>query len=137
MRYIVTRNNDTDPIFDGLFDDWDIASRKFPPVDVYDEGGQFVLVAELPGYDEKDLDMHVENHVLHIVSHAQLDKEAEGKRKYLVHERSTPSFERSFSLPENVKEDAINASYVDGLLTIKMPKVQPAAPQRIAVAIKH
>jgi len=137
MRYVLSRPNDIsmDSLFGDLFDDWNAVSMKFPPVDVYETDGAYVMQAELPGYGEGDIDLHIDNHVLHFSStkHTETDKH----QRYLVHERYNHSFERSFSLPENVNEEAVNAQFADGILTVNIPKSKQVAPQKLAVKIQH
>lgn len=123
------------PFFDDLFDntDWNaVSDEKFPPVDVYETKDSYVLEANLPGYEEKDLDLHVENHVLRLSSRRKMEKDS---RHFLVKERAFVPFERAFSLPENVKEEGIAANFTNGVLTVTMPKVAPVQPKRIDVKL--
>ncbi|MFA6775741.1 MAG: Hsp20/alpha crystallin family protein [Sphaerochaetaceae bacterium] len=135
MRYVLTRPSDfaVDSLFGDLFDDWNSVSLKFPPVDVYETDDAYMMQAELPGYEEKDIDLHIDNHVLHFKSekHTEEDKH----EKYLVRERYTRPFERSFSLPENVNEEAVSARFSDGVLTITIPKDRQIEPQKLDVKI--
>ena len=123
MRYYYT----SDP-FNGLFDDlfgsWSDSGRRFPPVDLYETDKAYVIEMEVAGYGEE--------HVLEISSEGV--KEAED-RSYLTHEIHTPAFRRSFSLPENVDEGAIEASYDNGMLVVTIPKKAEAQARRIEVKI--
>lgn len=135
MRYMITRSN---PWFDPFFDDEDcdwnaVSDVKFPPVDVWEDANQFVLEAELAGYQESDLDLHVDNHTLHLSSKRRMDKKDHAH--YLLQERGWVPFERTFSLPENVDESAIKADFQNGVLSIRIPKIQPAQPKLISVRV--
>jgi spore coat protein M/HSP20 family protein len=93
-----------DSLFDDVFDDWNSVSVKFPPVDVYESPEAYVMQAELPGYEEKDIELNIDNHVLHFKSGKRTEENKHAA--YLVRERYTKPFERSFILPENVNEEA-------------------------------
>ena len=131
MRYYYT----SDP-FNGLFDDlfgsWSDSGRRFPPVDLYETDRAYVIEMEVAGYGEDEVRLHVDRHVLEISSEGV--KEAED-RSYLTHEIHTPAFRRSFSLPENVDEGAIEASYDNGMLVVTIPKKAEAQARRIEVKI--
>lgn len=121
-------------MMDPFFDDWNaVSNTKFPPVDVYETSDAYVLEAELPGYQESDLELHVENHALHLASRRRMPKHEQVS--YLVKERAYVPFERTFSLPEHVNESAITANFVNGLLIVQMPKAAPVQPKRIEVKV--
>jgi Molecular chaperone (small heat shock protein) len=122
--------------FDSMMNAWGMSNTKIPPVDIEEKKDGYVLSAEMPGLNDKDINVYVEKHVLHIESLKKADNESEKKeegRKYLVRERSTTSFERSFTLPEDAKVDEIAASFKDGMLTLNIPKVAQAQPRRIEI----
>ena len=119
---------------DRLFDDFfgrsfmptrwampEVQGDLMPEIDVKENGKQMVLTAELPGMEEKDIDLSVSDGVLTLKGEKKVEN-SEEKGDYRVMERRYGSFERSFSLPESVKEDAIKASFDKGVLTITMPK---------------
>ncbi len=136
MNYLMTRNaaNDFETFFDDMFSNWGIRNSKIPAVDVYEDSKAFYVEAELPGYKEEDVNVHVEKHVLHISS----EKLATNKdRKYLVRERNYIKFDRSFSLPEGIDEDKIEAEFSDGVLTISLPKMPVEQPKKISISFKH
>ena len=128
MRYLMN------PFFDDMFDDWNaVSDSKCPPVDVYETSDNYILEAELPGYQESDLELHVENHTLHLSSKRRMPRHEQNS--YLIKERAYVAFERTFSLPEHVDESDIKANFVNGLLTIEMPKRVPVQPKRIDVKV--
>lgn len=139
MRYLMNYNRD--PMvdgFEGLFDDMMKgfgfnASAKVPAVDIREEDKQYVVEAEIPGYAEGDVDVNVDKHVLHIASKKQEEKKTD--KKYLVKERVESSFERAFSLPEDVDESKITGSFKNGVLTVILPKKEVAQPKKIQIAI--
>lgn len=91
--------------------------------DVLDKGDRYVLEAELPGFDKKDIHIGVQNNCLTIQaqhSEKQEQKDEENGR-YICRERSYGSYSRSFDL-SGIKEDEIKASYDNGILTVTMPK---------------
>ncbi|MBO4388916.1 MAG: Hsp20/alpha crystallin family protein [Spirochaetales bacterium] len=137
MRYLVTRNNNSlmdgfDGIFNDFFGDWS-TTCKIPSVDVKEDEKQYTVEAELPGYTEADVRIHVQNHVLTISSEKKT--EAKDGKKYLVRERYYRSFERSFTLPEGIDEANISAEFKNGILDIALPKLPVEKPKQIEVKI--
>jgi HSP20 family molecular chaperone IbpA len=140
MKYIVTRNNPVstslnsfNSMFDSIFGDWGMESSRIPSVDVHETENAYVLEAELPGFKEEDVNVQVEKHVLHLSSVEKQDKEEKQDKKYLIRERYRRSFDRYFSLPEGIKEDAITGEFANGVLTVTMPKTPVEAPKKICV----
>ena len=89
-------------------------------IDIRDEGDHYILEAELPGFDKKDIHLDVEGDVLTI--RAERDEKNQIKKKnYLHQERCYGSYARSFDL-SNVKAEEIKASYHDGVLELNLPK---------------
>ncbi len=133
-NYLMTRNadNDFDTFFDDMFGDWGIRNSTYPTVNVYEDSKAFYLEAELPGYSSDEVSIDVEKHVLHISSEKTEKKD---EKKYVVHERSFIKFNRSFSLPEGINEDAIEAEFKNGILTITLPKLPVEQPKKISVKI--
>ncbi|MCF0238762.1 MAG: Hsp20/alpha crystallin family protein [Sphaerochaetaceae bacterium] len=134
MNYLVRNNtNDFETLFDNVFGNWGIRNSTFPSVDVYEDEKGYYIEAELPGYSEEDVNLSVDKHVLHISSEKNFGKK---DKKYLVRERGFIKFDRSFSLPEGVNENAIEAEFEKGILTITLPKVPVEAPKKIEVKFK-
>lgn len=103
-----------------------------PAVDIKENDKEYQILAEIPGMNREDLDVHLTGDTLVIKGKREESKvdKAEG---YVRRERSFGTFYRSFRLEEMVKVDQIKAEYKDGLLRVTVPKVQQPAPQRIAV----
>ncbi|HKC70145.1 MAG TPA: Hsp20/alpha crystallin family protein [Terriglobales bacterium] len=104
-----------------------------PPADVYEDENHVTLKLEVPGIDEKDLDIRVENNNLIIRGERKFEKE-EKEENFRRVERQYGTFVRSFSLPSTVDTDNINASYDKGVLSITMPKRAEAKPKQIQVS---
>ena len=134
-NYLMTRNadNDFDTLFDDMFGDWGIRNSTYPTVNVYEDSKAFYVEAELPGYTSDEVSIDVEKHVLHISSE-KVEKKHEDK-KYVVHERGFVKFNRAFSLPETINEEAIEAEFKNGILTITLPKLPAEQPKKISVKI--
>jgi HSP20 family protein len=113
--------------------------NHLPAVDVREKEDAYVLEAELPGYDEKDIQVHVEGGNLTIESVKEEEKErkenaADAKKgTYLIRERRTNSFSRSFKLPENAESDQVTASFKNGILTMEIKKRGEAQKRLIRI----
>ncbi|MGO9460520.1 MAG: Hsp20/alpha crystallin family protein [Rhodomicrobium sp.] len=92
-----------------------------PSVDVAEKDEAFELTADLPGVDEKNIEVKLSGGVLTIKGEREEHKE-EKKKDYYVSERQFGSFERSFQIPESVESDKIDARFKNGVLTILLPK---------------
>jgi HSP20 family protein len=105
-----------------------------PPVDIYEDEHSIQLKLELPGIEEKDLDIKVENNTLTVSGERKFEKEEKEENFHRV-ERHYGSFSRSFTLPNTVNTDNINASYENGVLKIWMGKREEAKPKQIKVKV--
>lgn len=92
-----------------------------PAVDVVESDKAYEVTAELPGMDEKNIEVKVANGGLTIKGEKKEEKE-EKKKDYYLSERSYGSFERYFRLPEGVEADKTEASFKKGVLTVTLPK---------------
>ena len=95
--------------------------------DITDEGDYYELKADLPGFRKEDIDLDVKDGVLTISAKHQADDRTAADN-YICRERRTGSFSRSFTL-DGIQEDAIRASYQDGVLELILPKRQEVLPQ--------
>lgn len=108
-----------------------------PPVDFLERDNEFEVTAELPGLDQKDVEVKVANGAL--VIHGEKKMEREEKREGMFFsERRYGSFKRSFRLPENVDVDRIGASFEKGVLKVTLPKSAQATSEekKIDIAVK-
>jgi HSP20 family protein len=114
------------------------ATRLFnhmPVVDVFETEGAYILEMELPGYDEKTIDVHVDGTNLTIASKIEEEEKKidESKNNYLIKERRTTSFSRSFKLPQNADPETVNASFKNGILCLKIKKRAEAQKRAILI----
>src|SRR5881398_1083916 len=105
-----------------------------PPVDIYEDEHNITLKIEVPGIDEKDLDVRVENNTLTVQGERKFEKE-EKEENYRRIERQYGSFTRSFSLPPTVNPESVQANYEKGVLKIKLEKKAEAKPKQIKVNV--
>lgn len=118
----------------GSEDDWALGGSWAPAVDIYEQGGDIVLKAELPGVDPKNADIRVENNTLTLRGERKLDNEIKRENYHRV-ERAYGTFSRSFTLPSVVDTDKIKAEYKDGVLLVTLPKREEAKPKQITVTV--
>jgi HSP20 family protein len=109
-------------------------SNFAPPVDVYEDEHNVTLKIEVPGIDEKDLDIQVENNTLTVRGERKFEKE-EKEENYRRVERQYGSFTRTFTLPTTVDSENINADYDKGVLEITLAKKAEAKPKQIKVNV--
>ena len=103
-----------------------------PLCDIYEEGDNIVVKAEVPGIDRNDIDVQVENNVLTLRGERKREQEVKSENLYRT-ERFYGSFTRSFTLPVTVDTQNIRAEYKDGILRVTMPKVEEAKPRKIKI----
>jgi HSP20 family protein len=106
-----------------------------PRVDVKEEDNSVVVLAELPGIDQKDLDVTVTKDAVRI-SGEKKHEEKQEEKGYYRHETSYGSFERIIELPTEVNEDKAEAEFKQGVLTIKLPKSEEAQAKQKKIEIK-
>jgi len=111
----------------------DLASWA-PAVDIYETENELVVKADLPEVQEKDLDIRVENNTLTIRGERNFTREV-NEENYLRVERAYGTFTRSFSLPNTVNTEGIQADYQNGVLTVKMPKREESKPKQIKISV--
>ncbi len=105
-----------------------------PPVDIYEDEHSIQLKLEVPGIDEKDLDIKVENNVLTVSGERKFEKEEKEENFHRV-ERRYGSFSRSFTLPNTVNTEDIQADYDHGMLKVRLAKRAEAKPKQIKVNV--
>lgn len=106
-----------------------------PTSDVVESKDEIVIKAELPGIDEKNVDVEIEGGVLTIKGERNAEKETEEKGYRRV-ERSYGSFLRAFTLPPSVEPEKVSATFTNGLLEVHLPKKEGAKPRSIKVDVK-
>jgi HSP20 family protein len=113
----------------------EVSTRTWaPPVDIYENGDNLVLKAELPGFNPDDVEIRVEDNTLYLKGERKFEKDVKEQSYHRV-ERSYGTFTRSFSLPNSVDADKVAATYKDGVLTLTMPKKEEAKPKTIKINV--
>jgi HSP20 family protein len=103
-------------------------------VDVLESKDSYLIRAELPGMKKEDIKVELKDGTLTLSGETKSEKPAEGV-EYRHVERVDAKFWRSFSLPETVKQDGIEATYKGGVLEIRVPKAEEAKPRQIEVSV--
>ncbi len=107
-----------------------------PAVDISERQDAYVVTAEVPGVKPEDLDVTMEDGLLTIQGERHVEEETSDRQYHRV-ERRYGSFRRSVTLPSQVRADAIEASYSDGVLQVVVPKAEEAKPKKITVRTGH
>jgi HSP20 family protein len=123
---------------DRFFEDFGLGYKNMdtvwnPSVDLSETDDHYEVKAEIPGMKKEDIKISVKDNVLTLSGEKKQENKTDKKNVYCV-ERLYGQFERSFTLPKNVKADAIKAKYKDGVLTVEIPKTEDVKPKEIAVS---
>jgi HSP20 family protein len=108
------------------------SKTAFPAVDVVENEVSFELVAELPGLKKEDIKISIENRMLTLSGERKHYGFPEGTT-IIRHETQTDPFRRSFGLPEEVEAGAISAEMNNGILRVRLPKIEKAKPRDITI----
>ena len=153
MSNMVLRRNDSEPrttdvwglqsdinrLFDAFmtpFEGTEIRRTLSPKLDVAETKDKYEIKAEMPGIDEKDLDVSMDDGVLTISGEKKTEAESDDKG-YWLKECSYGSFSRSVRLPENIADDKIVAKFDKGVLMIDVPKKEPTVAKTKKITITH
>ncbi len=109
-----------------------VTSDWAPAVDIKEEDNRFIIHADIPGVDAKDIDVHMENGILTLRGERTIDSKDE-RKNYKRVERSHGTFYRRFSLPDTADADKITAKCANGVLEIVIPKHEKVQPKKISV----
>ncbi|HMK23041.1 MAG TPA: Hsp20/alpha crystallin family protein [Terriglobales bacterium] len=105
-----------------------------PPVDIYEDDQRLTFKVEVPGIDEKDINVEVENNVLTVHGERKMEKDIK-EENFRRMERHYGAFSRSFTLPSTVDAEKIEANYTQGVLAIRMPKRAEARAKQVKVNV--
>ena len=105
-----------------------------PPVDIYEDEHNIILKIEVPGIDEKDIDVRIQNNTLTVHGERKIEKE-EKEENFRRVERQYGSFTRSFTLPSSVDPGQVSARCYKGVLNINLAKKAEAKPTQIKVDV--
>ena len=115
-----------------FFEEFGAMPALTPSADVYETDGEVVVELEVPGYDEKELEIEVRDHTLSIIG--ERTEETEKKEKTLrMHERLEKRFERRFELPAGIDGEHVAAEYTKGVLTVHVPKTSLEQPRKVEI----
>src|SRR5437868_10700484 len=109
-------------------------TRFAPPVDIYEDEHNITLKLEVPGIDENDIDVRIDNNSLTVHGERKIEKE-EKEENFRRVERQYGSFTRSFTLPDTVDTGQVHANYDKGVLKISLAKKAEAKPKQIKVNV--
>jgi HSP20 family protein len=137
FREVVALQNRVNSLFRDLNDGGDdpVAAASFvPAVDIYEDAQKVMLKLEVPGIEEKDLDVRVENHTLTVKGERKFEGEEKEQNFHRI-ERRYGSFFRAFTLPSTVDTENVQASYNAGVLKLELKKKPEAQPKQIKINV--
>jgi HSP20 family protein len=147
MNYLTVRRpgngtsviSDFDRLFDSVFGAMPSWNDATPAVDIRNEESMYVIDADLPGMSDDQIDVRVENDLL-VISATAEENRTEGKKEqakdagdYILRERKTRSFYRSFAMPKDADPGKIDAVYRNGVLTVELHKKPESKPRQIQI----
>jgi HSP20 family protein len=109
---------------------------RTPLANITEDEGFFNINAELPGLDKGDIEISIQDGNLEIKGEVKEEKKEEKEGELVRREFRSSSYYRCFTLPENIDEDKIDANLEKGILTVKIPKVEPKEPEKKKIEIK-
>ncbi len=130
--------DELDRIFEGSLAGWTHGSQLLsgwnPAVDLYEDKDNVIVKAELPGLKKEDIEVSINDGVLSISGERKSEAKFEDAETHRS-ERFVGRFQRTLTLPADVKGDEVKAQYKDGVLTVTLPKAEEAKPKQIEVSI--
>ncbi|HEY1897260.1 MAG TPA: Hsp20/alpha crystallin family protein [Terracidiphilus sp.] len=134
FREVVALQNRVNNLFRDMNDgDSPLTAASFvPAVDIYEDSKKVVLKLEVPGINEKDLDIRVENNTLTVKGERKFEKEEKEENFHRI-ERRYGTFYRAFTLPSTVDTEHVQANYENGILKLELSKKPEAQPKQIKV----
>ncbi len=125
---------DWNRMLDNFFDDVPVWNTRTPAVDVKEEEKRYLMEVELPGLTDKDIELKVEDNILTLSSKKEESKE-EKRNGYLLRERRSAEFCRTFVMPQDTDRAEVKAEFKNGLLVVDIPKKPEAQPRKIDVKV--
>lgn len=125
-------------LFDGFFEDWNLPTifgdgkEWVPAFDITENEKEYVVTAEIPGIDPKDLEVTLTEGILTVKGEKKHEEEKKEENYHRV-ERRYGSFSRSFRIPGKMMDDKVDANYKDGILKLTLPKAEPSEAKKIEV----
>ena len=108
-------------------------SDWMPPVDIRESENELSLSFEIPGVSPEQIELTTDNGILTVRGEKSEERKEDEQRQYHLVERSYGSFSRSFRMPKNLDESKIEASFANGILTVRIPKAALPQPRKIEV----
>jgi HSP20 family protein len=136
FREVVALQNRVNSLFRDLNEgEEQVAAVGFvPPVDIYEDAQNVVLKLEVPGIDQKDLDVRIEDRTLTVKGERKFEAEEQEQNFHRI-ERHYGTFYRAFTLPTTVDTESVAASYNAGVLKLELTKKPEAQPKQIAIKV--
>jgi HSP20 family protein len=139
VREISSIQGEINRLFNSFFDTpvsagEGVGRRWLPAMDLVEGDDHFVLRADLPGVDEGDVKIELENDVLTVSGERKAEHEERGEGYHRL-ERAYGTFSRSLTLPEGVDPEAVQASFARGVLEVRIPKPEQRKPRRVAINV--
>ena len=136
FREVVALQNRVNSLFRDLNEGDDpLATASFvPAVDIYEDPQKVMLKLEVPGVDQKDLDVRIEDHTLTVKGERKFESEEKEQNFHRI-ERRYGSFFRAFTLPSTVNTEGVQANYHNGVLKLELEKKAEAQPKQIKVNV--
>ena len=135
---LTTLRNRLDRLFNRFGDTFEepiYSGNWMPTTDIFETKDNLVIKAEIPGMEMKDLNVEIENNILTIQGERKFEEKTEEKG-FQRFERAYGKFVRNFTLPPGVNTEKINATYLNGVLEIELPKKEEAKPKKVHVDVK-
>ena len=108
--------------------------KSVPDTDMKKDKDAYMLEIDLPGLNEKDVNLELDHNILTVSSHNEENKSGKNdENKWIIRERRTNGFKRLFALPEDANTDKASAVFKNGVLSVKIPRKVLATPKRIAI----
>jgi len=122
-----------------FFEDWDLdlpaETVNFPKIDIWEDEEKYVVEAELPGFDKKDIDINITDDILTIKASRKKEEEKKDKNYYYT-ERIYGEFVRSVRLPSEVDKKSIKAKYNNGVLELTLPKTKESKEKTTKIEVE-
>ncbi|MFB6234812.1 MAG: Hsp20/alpha crystallin family protein [Halopenitus sp.] len=105
------------------------------PLDLIEWDGEFLVIADMPGFEKEDIDLRVTDHTLHIDAEHKAEEEVGEEANYLHQERARTDVSRTVPLPEDIDDGEVSATYENGVLTVTLPKAAEAEEEAHRITV--
>jgi HSP20 family protein len=134
-------NDNLDNVFEGFFRPFNAQTREgnngslVPVIDLHENDNSYTVKAEIPGVKKEDIDVTVQDGVLTINAESRYEHEDKKDGRVIRQERRYGKYVRSIRLGKDIDEEKVKANYKDGVLELKLPKVEEVKPKKISVNV--